>query len=59
MEVSIGKLSRPHGKPQEELIVGFIGKIASELLKGVADQPRTHIEERFTGMHFGRFLEGY
>jgi len=59
MEVLIGKLSRPHGKPQEELIVGIVRKIASELLKRIADQPRTHIDERFTGMRFGRFLEGY
>ncbi len=59
MEVLVGKLSEPHGKPQKELIIGLFGKIASELLERVADQPRTHTEERFTGMHFKRFSEGY
>jgi hypothetical protein len=59
MEVLIGKLSRPTEKHKQELIIRFVGEIASELLKRVADQPRTNIEERFTGMHFKRFLEGY
>jgi len=58
MQVLIGKLADLTEKSKQELIIRFIGKIASEPLKRVTDQPRTHIKERFTGMDFEGFLEG-
>ena len=58
MEVLIGKWADLREKSKQELIIRFIGEIARELLKRVTDQPRTHIQERFTGMDFEEFLEG-
>jgi hypothetical protein len=58
MEVLIGKLANLTEKSQQELIIRFNGEIASELLKRVTDQPRTHLEERFPGKDFEKFLEG-
>jgi hypothetical protein len=54
----MGRLADLTEKSKQELIIRFIGEIACELLKRVTDQPRRHIQERFTGMDFGEFLEG-
>jgi hypothetical protein len=58
MEVLIWKLANLTEKSKQELIIRFVGEIASELLKRVTDQPRTHIQERLTEMDFEEFLEG-
>lgn len=58
MEVWIGKLANLTETSKQELIIRFTGEIAREPLKRVADQPRTHIQERLTEMDFEEFLEG-
>ncbi len=58
MQVLIGKLANLTEKSKQELIIRFNGEIASELLKRVTYQLRIHLQERFPGKDFKKFLEG-